>query len=371
MRAAGGRLDVRAEGPGLLVVSEGWDLGWSAEVDGAPARVARVNGAEIGVPLAAGRHRVPPALPPAGAWRAGLALAAVGALGLLAWGPARGLVDLTPGRGACYVSLRRCSHAPCSPSLSIFFPAYNDAGTIASLALVAHMTARQITDDYEVIVVDDGSPDHTGELLDEMARHFSWLKVVHHEKNRGYGGALRTGFETASKELVFYTDGDAQYDPRELSKLYEAWRPEIDFVNGYKIGRSDPLHRIVIGRVYHWFVKLVFGLRLRDVDCDFRLMRRERVRQGDAHPVLGRHLRRAHEEGPGPRVPHRRGPRAPLPPHATARASSSTSGAWRKTLLDLMRLWDELVVRREHLRGKRAAAPEATPPRLKTGTNGR
>ena len=80
------------------------------------------------------------------------------------------------------------------PGLSIFFPAYNDAGTIASLALVAHMTARTLTDDYEVIVVDDGSPDHTGALLDEMARHFPWLKVVHHERNRGYGGALRTGF---------------------------------------------------------------------------------------------------------------------------------------------------------------------------------
>ena len=74
------------------------------------------------------------------------------------------------------------------PSLSIFFPAYNDAGTIASLALVAHMTARELTSDYEVIVVEDGSPDHTGALLDEMARHFPWLKVVHHEKNRGYGG---------------------------------------------------------------------------------------------------------------------------------------------------------------------------------------
>ena len=68
-------------------------------------------------------------------------------------------------------------------------------------------------------MVDDGSPDHTGALLDEMARHFPWLKVVHHEKNRGYGGALRTGFATASKDLVFYTDGDAQYDPREMQAL--------------------------------------------------------------------------------------------------------------------------------------------------------
>ena len=85
------------------------------------------------------------------------------------------------------------------PGLSIFFPAYNDAGHHREPRLVAHMTAREITDDYEVIVVDDGSPDHTGALLDEMAAHFPWLKVVHHEKNRGYGGALRTGFETASQ----------------------------------------------------------------------------------------------------------------------------------------------------------------------------
>src|SRR5688500_12000014 len=100
---------------------------------------------------------------------------------------------------------------PQTPSLSIFFPAYNDAGTIASLVLIAHMTARDLTSDYESTVIDDGSPDHTGMLLDEMARHFPWLRVIHHGKNRGYGGALRTGFESASKDLVFYTDGDAQY----------------------------------------------------------------------------------------------------------------------------------------------------------------
>src|SRR5688572_31552762 len=109
------------------------------------------------------------------------------------------------------------------------------------------MTARELTEDYEVIVIDDGGPDHTGVLLDEMARHFPWLKVVHHEKNRGYGGALRTGFLTASKELVFYTDGDAQYDPREMQALFAAMVPGVDFVNGYKISRKDPLHRIVIG----------------------------------------------------------------------------------------------------------------------------
>src|SRR5688572_2567779 len=136
------------------------------------------------------------------------------------------------------------------------------------------MTARELTEDYEVIVIDDGGPDHTGVLLDEMARHFPWLKVVHHQQNRGYGGALRSGFETATKDLVFYTDGDAQYDPAEMRLLWERMAPEIDWVNGYKISRSDPAHRILIGRIYHHVVKLLFGFKVRDVDCDFRLIRR-------------------------------------------------------------------------------------------------
>jgi glycosyltransferase involved in cell wall biosynthesis len=160
------------------------------------------------------------------------------------------------------------------PSVSVFFPAYNDAGTIASLVILAHLTVRRYSDDYEIIVVNDGSPDHTGELLDEMARAYPWLKVVHHPQNLGYGGALRTGFETAAKELVLYTDGDAQYDPREFALLLEAFSPHVDFVNGYKIARNDPFHRKVIGRVYHHFVKSAFGLTVRDVDCDFRLMRK-------------------------------------------------------------------------------------------------
>ncbi len=240
------------------------------------------------------------------------------------------------------------------PSISIFFPAYNDAGTIASLAIVAHMTARELTDDYEVIVIDDGGPDHTGVLLDEMARHFPWLKVVHHQKNRGYGGALRSGFDTASKDLVFYTDGDAQYDPRELKKLHEAFVPDIDFVNGYKIGRSDPLHRIVIGRVYHWFVRTVFGLRLRDVDCDFRLMRRavfEKVVLTRSSGVICVELMKKVQDH-GFRI-------AEVPVHHFHRSYGKSQffnvPRVGRTLLDLMRLWVELVWRREHLRVPPAA----------------
>ncbi len=163
---------------------------------------------------------------------------------------------------------------PSQLSISAFFPAYNDGGTIPSMVLTALLTLRSLTDDYEVIVVNDGSTDYTAEVLEEMAARYPELRVIHHEQNKGYGGALRTGFSSATKDLVFYTDGDAQYDPHELADLYEAWSDQVDLVNGYKISRSDALHRTIIGRVYHWTVKLAFGLQVRDVDCDFRLMRR-------------------------------------------------------------------------------------------------
>ncbi len=161
-----------------------------------------------------------------------------------------------------------------SPGLSIFFPAYNDSGTIASLVIEARVTAQKLTQDFEVIVVNDGSADHTAEILDELARTYPEVRVIHHPKNRGYGGALRSGFSGATKEFIFYTDGDAQYDPSELALLWPRMVDGVDVVNGYKISRSDPMHRIIIGRVYHHTVKLLFGLKVRDVDCDFRLLRR-------------------------------------------------------------------------------------------------
>jgi glycosyltransferase involved in cell wall biosynthesis len=136
------------------------------------------------------------------------------------------------------------------------------------------MALREVADDYEILVINDGSADYTAAVLDELASRYPELRVIHHERNTGYGGALRSGFSHATKELIFYTDGDAQYDPRELERLVAAWHDGVDLVNGYKISRSDPLHRVVIGRLYHWTVKMAFGLRLRDVDCDFRLMRR-------------------------------------------------------------------------------------------------
>jgi glycosyltransferase involved in cell wall biosynthesis len=165
---------------------------------------------------------------------------------------------------------------PHSPkSISVFFPAYNDGGTIASMVHMALKTLKEVTPDFEVVVVNDGSADYTSEVLMELQTLEKNLIVIHHPQNRGYGGALITGFNNCSKELIFYTDGDGQYDVRELKVLLQALEENVDWVNGYKISRSDPLHRKIIGRIYHWIVKLTFGLKLRDVDCDFRLMRRK------------------------------------------------------------------------------------------------
>ena len=160
------------------------------------------------------------------------------------------------------------------PGLSVFFPAYNDSGTIASLVITAIQTASKLTPDYEVIVVNDGSTDSTAQILEELGRVYPQVKIVTHQVNRGYGGALRSGFGSASKEIIFYTDGDAQYDPSEMEALWPMMAAGVDLVNGFKITRSDPWHRIVIGRIYHHTVKAMFGLRVCDVDCDFRLLRR-------------------------------------------------------------------------------------------------
>jgi glycosyltransferase involved in cell wall biosynthesis len=170
--------------------------------------------------------------------------------------------------------LNQAERVSARPSISAFFPAYNDAGTIGSMVIATDRLLRQLTDDYEIIVVNDGSTDHTREVLAELEPKYPALRVIDHVKNRGYGGALKTGFSSATKDLVFYTDGDAQYDVDELALLVPEMIDGVDVVNGFKISRSDPLVRIIIGRIYHWTVKIAFLLRVRDVDCDFRLIRR-------------------------------------------------------------------------------------------------
>jgi len=240
--------------------------------------------------------------------------------------------------------------APTPPvGLSIFFPAYNDAGTIASLVITARRSAQKLTSDFEIIVVNDGSADGTPEICDELARTYPEVRVIHHPKNRGYGGALRTGFGSAEKELIFYTDGDAQYDPAEVESLWRYMTPAVDLVNGYKVSRSDPAHRIVIGKIYHWTVKLLFGLRVRDVDCDFRLMRRaifERVHLERNSGVICLEMMKKIQDA-GFRI-------AEVPVHhyhrAFGRSQFFNFGRLARTAVDVGMLWFQLVIVGRHRR---------------------
>jgi glycosyltransferase involved in cell wall biosynthesis len=159
--------------------------------------------------------------------------------------------------------------------ISVFFPAYNDAASLPLLLERTFETLRRVAVDYEVIVVNDGSTDDTAEVLEHLLRKYApFLRVLTHAGNRGYGAALRSGFAAATKDYTFYTDGDSQYDPAELEKLLRAVTPDTGLVNGYKIERSDPWHRIAIGWLYNRFARWLFRIRLRDIDCDFRLIRR-------------------------------------------------------------------------------------------------
>ncbi|MDD2807016.1 MAG: glycosyltransferase family 2 protein [Patescibacteria group bacterium] len=159
-------------------------------------------------------------------------------------------------------------------SISVFFPCYNDKGTIATMVIEAKAVLEKLGVDYEIMVIEDGSSDGSRELLVDLEQKVENFRVIFHEKNRGYGEALRSGFRSATKDLIFYTDGDAQYDVKELPKLLSKMAPEVDIVNGFKIKRSDPLHRIIIGYIYQYVIGFAFQLPVKDPDCDFRIMRR-------------------------------------------------------------------------------------------------
>lgn len=235
-------------------------------------------------------------------------------------------------------------------SISAFFPAYNDAGTVPSMVLTVLLILREVADDYEVLVINDGSQDYTPQLLDELAQKYpDEVRIIHHVKNRGYGGALRSGFANASKEWIFYTDGDAQYDARELKKLVELANDQVDFINGWKIERNDPLHRIIIGRLYQYFVKFFFGLPLKDVDCDFRLMRRsvfDKIHlESDSGVICVELMKKVTDHGFR---------MVETPVHHFHRAYGKSQFFNYPRLIrvarDLGKLWWRLVVKKEHLR---------------------
>ena len=173
-------------------------------------------------------------------------------------------------------------------------------------------------------MVENGSTDYTVEVLEDLARQYDHFRFLAHREALGYGGALRIGFAECRKDLIFYTDGDAQYDPHEIELLLPAMVDGVDMVNGWKIERHDPLHRIIIGRLYHHFVKFIFGFKLRDVDCDFRLIRREALDVIDLESPDGTICLELVKKLQDAGFKLRRGAGASLPPHL-----------WQKPVLQL------------------------------------
>jgi len=159
-------------------------------------------------------------------------------------------------------------------SISVFFPCYNEQANIARTTRQALDVLEKLRADYEVIIVDDGSFDATGQIAEEIAAKNSRVKVIHHGTNLGYGAALQSGFEAASKELVFYTDGDGQFDMSEMPPLL-ALIKQYDIVTCYRINRQDNLVRRINAWCWTKLVCFLFGMKIRDIDCAFKLFKRE------------------------------------------------------------------------------------------------
>jgi glycosyltransferase involved in cell wall biosynthesis len=156
-------------------------------------------------------------------------------------------------------------------SLSIFFPAYYDEQNIGKVTEGALRVVKELEiEDYEIIIVDDGSPDNTGAVADELAARHERVRVIHHERNLGYGAALRSGFAAARKEYVFYTDGDNQFDMDELKK-FVALLPFTDIVSGFRVDKQYSTYRKFTSFVYNLILRVLFGIQDRDVDCAFKI----------------------------------------------------------------------------------------------------
>lgn len=159
-------------------------------------------------------------------------------------------------------------------SLSVFFPCYNEEANVERTTLAALDACRDITSDFEIIIVNDGSRDRTGEIADRLAAEHDPVRAVHNRPNRGYGGALQAGFLAATRPWVFYTDGDGQFDFREIPRLIDLL-DRYDIVSAYRLRREDPLIRRINGWGWTRVCNTLLGTRLRDIDCAFKLYPRK------------------------------------------------------------------------------------------------
>ena len=159
-------------------------------------------------------------------------------------------------------------------SLSVFFPAYNEEANVENMVRIAQKVLPELSEKWEIIPVNDGSKDKTGEIIDRLAKEDTNVRPVHHVKNQGYGGAVISGYNASKYDYVFFTDGDLQFDLREITLLIEKL-DEGDLILGYRKNRRDPAMRKLNAFMWGSLVKFLFGFQVRDVDCAFKLMKRK------------------------------------------------------------------------------------------------
>jgi len=158
-------------------------------------------------------------------------------------------------------------------SLSVILPAFNEEANIRAVVEDAYRTVPKIAPIFEIIVADDGSKDRTGEICDRLVEELSNVRVVHHPQNRGYGAALKSGIRLARHDLIFFTDAEGQFDLNELATLLEQSNA-YDIVAGYRARRQDPPHRLLFAWGWNILVRIVLGVRIRDIDCAFKVFNR-------------------------------------------------------------------------------------------------
>jgi glycosyltransferase involved in cell wall biosynthesis len=163
-------------------------------------------------------------------------------------------------------------------SLTVFFPCYNEEANVERTTLAALKTCRRLGLDFEIIIVNDGSRDKTGEIADWLANEHRGVRAVHNRPNRGYGGALQRGFQEATKEWIFYTDGDGQFDFEEIDSLFPLLE-KYDIASAYRMDRKDPLIRKVNAFCWSLLVNALFRIGLRDIDCAFKIYPRCFIQQ--------------------------------------------------------------------------------------------
>jgi glycosyltransferase involved in cell wall biosynthesis len=188
--------------------------------------------------------------------------------------PVRSKLSGTTAAPAVRASNGVDSNQESAVSISVFFPCYNEQDNVARTVEQALSVLEKLNADFEVIIVDDGSADATAQIADEISSRDSRVKVVHHPTNLGYGAALQSGFRAATKELVFYTDGDGQFDINEMPPLLPMIK-QYDIVSCYRLNRQDSSIRKINGWCWTKLVCLLFGMKIRDIDCAFKLYKRE------------------------------------------------------------------------------------------------